>query len=409
MKEDSMADHETKSAGLTRRGFLKTAGLGAAAAAGLASVPAAGISAALAAPDAGAPAVMPRRKLGKTGVEVPILNLGGMFDTINNQLMLKQAVNWGLTYWDTAEAYGNGQSEEGMGRFLGKNPDKRKDMFIVTKLVLGKGDLETRFTQALKRLQTSYVDLFYVHGISGLRDVTPETLAWLKKTKESGRAKFIGFSTHTNMADCLSAAPAAGWVDVIMFTYNFRVMAVDACHKAGIGLVAMKTMGMGPQVPESPAELKMLDAFLKRGFSDKQAKLKAVWADERIATICSQMPNLTILSANVAAAWDLTALAASDFELLRQYAHETKTGYCAGCSGACGAAMGGVAPVNEVMRCLMYYHDYKEPTLARDVFAGLPESFRENLDRLDFAPAERACPQGLAIAQLMRQAGELLA
>ena len=47
---------------------------------------------------------MPKRKLGKTGVDVSILCLGGMFDTINNQLLLKQAMKWGVTYWDTAEA-----------------------------------------------------------------------------------------------------------------------------------------------------------------------------------------------------------------------------------------------------------------------------------------------------------------
>jgi len=41
-----------------------------------------------------------------------------MFDTINNQLLLRQAYNWGVTYWDTAEAYGNGLSEDGFGRFF---------------------------------------------------------------------------------------------------------------------------------------------------------------------------------------------------------------------------------------------------------------------------------------------------
>ena len=77
---------------------------------------------------------MPKRKLGKTGVEVSILNLGGMFDTINNQLLLKQALKWGVTYWDTAESYGNGLSEEGMGRFFARNPEARKEIFLVTKL-----------------------------------------------------------------------------------------------------------------------------------------------------------------------------------------------------------------------------------------------------------------------------------
>ena len=86
----------------------------------------AGVPGALAAPEppaAAAPAgTMPKRKLGKTGVEVSILNLGGMFDTINNQLLLKQALKWGVTYWDTAESYGNGLSEEGYGPLLRPQP-----------------------------------------------------------------------------------------------------------------------------------------------------------------------------------------------------------------------------------------------------------------------------------------------
>jgi hypothetical protein len=65
--------------------------------------------------------------------------------------------------------------------------------------------------------------------------------------------------------------------------------------------------------------------------------------------------------------------------------------------------------VNEVMRCLMYHRDYGEPELARETFAALPEKVRRDLTRVDYSRAERACPQGLAIAALMRQAEEILA
>jgi hypothetical protein len=121
------------------------------------------------------------------------------------------------------------------------------------------------------------------------------------------------------------------------------------------------------------------------------------------------MPNLTVLSANVAAARDRTKLAREDFDLLRLYALETRSDYCAGCGQICQAAVGGAVPVNEVMRCLMYHLDYGEPELARQTFAVLPENIRERLLEVDYSRAEQACPQGLAIADLMRQAKELLA
>ena len=294
--------HDKKGSGFTRREFVKTVGLAGLAVAG------AGVPGAMAAPESEAGAktgTMPRRVLGKTGVSVPILNLGGMFDTINNQLLIKQAMKWGVNYWDTAEAYGNGLSEDGFGRYLARNPGVRQEVFIVTKLVPQGGNLTSRLDKCLARLQTNYVDLFYIHGISGIGEMTPAFKDWGAEMKKAGKIKYFGFSTHTNMADCLAGAARLDWIDAVMMTYNFRVMndpkmkeAVNACAKAGIGLVAMKTMGGGPGMPktESPGELKVAERFLKKGFTDKQAKLKVVWENPEIASLCSQMPNLTMLA-----------------------------------------------------------------------------------------------------------------
>ena len=407
---------KTTDTGVSRRDFVKTVGLAGLAVAG------AGATGAIAAPEpqaAAAPAgTMPKRTLGKTGVEVSVLNLGGMFDTINNQLLLKQAMKWGVTMWDTAESYGNGLSEEGMGRFFARNPEARKEIFLVTKLVPKEGNLTERLNKSLKRLQTDHVDLFFIHAITGIDQMTPAIKKWAAEMKQAGKFKFFGFSTHTNMADCLAGAARLDWIDAVMMTYNFQVMhdpkmkeAVKACEKAGVGLVAMKTMGGGPGAKKtaSLAKLEMAEKFLQRGFTDKQAKLKVVWETPQIASLCSQMPNLTILMANVAAARDQVKLSREEAESLRQYALETQCDYCAGCGSICQAAVGGAVPVNEVMRCLMYHRYYGEPELARETFAGLPESVRQQLTAVDYSRAEQACPHRLAIAQLMRQAAEMLA
>ena len=405
-------DETTKQAGVTRRGFIRTMGIGGIAATALNISGPAGAQA----PTAGQTAAMPKRKLGKTGAEVSILCLGGMFDTINNQLLLRQAFNWGVTYWDTAEGYGYGLSEEGFGRFFTRYPETRKNIFLVTKFRPSPPDkLSEALDKGLKRLCTDYVDAFFTHGISdfnqiaGLRD-------WAEQMKKAGKIKLFGFSTHTNMEDCLLAAAKSGWIDSVMFTYNFRLMnapkmkeAVDACAQAGIGLTSFKTQAGGQVKADSEAEFKLLQKFLDKGFTDKQAKLKAVWENPNIASVCSQMPNLAYLSANVAAARDLKSLAKSDFDDLEAFAHETRSGYCAGCGRICQAAVGGKVPVNDVMRCLMYYREYNDRELARDVFARLPEEARSQLSRLDYSQAEKACPQGLAIAKLMAEASQLLA
>ncbi len=398
--------------GLSRRNFIRTLGLGGMAATGLeaATVLATGEKS-----DEKAPSV-PKRKLGKTGVDVSILCLGGMFDTVNNQLLLRQAHNWGVTYWDTAEGYGNGMSEEGFGRFFSRNPEARKNIFLATKTRPGApekmtGSLET----SLKKLQTDHVDLFFCHAVTATSELLEPIREWSAQMKKAGKIKFFGFSTHTNMEDCLLGAAKLDWIDVIMFSYNFRLMlnpkmkeAVAACTEAGIGLVAMKTQGSGPAKTESEAELQVVGKLQERGFTDKQAKLKVVWENPNIASICSQMPSLSILSANVAASRDLKTLARSDLELFDRFAAETCTGYCAGCGRICQEAVDGAVPVNEVMRCLMYYRDYGERELAREIYAGLSRKVRQQMTGVDYGKAEMACPQRLAIAKLMTEASRLL-
>ena len=246
---------KSKGTDLTRREFVTTVGL--AGLAGLA-VAGAGAAAVMAAPEPPAGAAqaeaMPKRKLGKTGVDVSILALGGMFDTINNQLLLRQALKSGVNYWDTAESYGDGMSEEGYGRFFARNPEARKEIFLVTKIHPGNSNLAQSLDASLKRLQTSYVDaLFTPHGLSDISELTPAIRDFAAEMKKAGKIKFFGFSTHTNMADNLLGAAKLGWVDLVMFAYNFRVMhtpkmqeAIKAAAQAGIGLVAMKSQAGRP-------------------------------------------------------------------------------------------------------------------------------------------------------------------
>ncbi|MGO9174808.1 MAG: aldo/keto reductase [Desulfobaccales bacterium] len=410
---------KTKGTDLTRREFVTTVGL--AGLAGLA-VAGAGATGAIAAPEPPAGAVkaetLPKRKLGKTGVDVSILALGGMFDTINNQLLLRQAMKWGVTYWDTAASYGNGLSEEGYGRFFARNPEARKEIFLVTKVHPKSSNFTELLDNSLKRLRTGYVDLLFVHGLTGIGELTPAIRDFAAEMKKAGKIKFFGFSTHTNMEDCLLGAAKLDWIDAVMLAYNFRVMhapmmqeAINTAAKAGIGLVAMKSQAGRPGKHEigGEAKLEMAQRFLQRGFTDKQAKLKVVWETPQIASLCSQMPNLTILSANVAAGLDLPKLAREELESLRRYALETKSEYCAGCGKICQEAVGGAVPVNEVMRCLMYYREYGDPELAKLTFAGLHPEVRQRLAEVDYSRAEQACPQGLAIGELMRQAREILA
>lgn len=359
---------------------------------------------------------VPKRSFGKTGVKVSTLALGGIFDITMNQLVLQRALDFGVTYWDTANGYTNGRSEMGIGMYLEKNPQIRKEIFLVSKAGTHSVDGLTRMLEeSLRRMKTDYIDLYVIHGLDNPSGLTPEIKAWAEKAKASNKIRFFGFSAHGNMENNLLGASKLGWIDGIMLKYDYRLMrtdnmraAVEACEKAGIGLTAMKTQGGGPIHAEDEADLKLGGHFMKRGFTQQQAKIKAVWENSSIASICSQMGSVTVLTSNAAAAMDKTKLTQADHAALRQYAAETRSRYCAGCTRLCEGALGSEAPVGDIMRCLMYRHWYGDSRLALDVFQKLPETFRARLATLDFTDAERVCPQHLPIGQLMRQAHQLL-
>ena len=355
---------------------------------------------------------VPTRPFGRTGAPVSMLALGGIFDIVSNQLVLKQALDWGVTYWDTAAGYNGGKSEGGIGMYLEKNPQARRDIFLVTKY--DGGGMIQALNQSLEKLKTDYIDMYFLHGLNNTSKLDDDTKAWVAKAKADKKIRFFGFSTHSNMENCLQEAAKLGWIDGIMLKYDFRLMqtdamkaAMDAATKAGIGLTAMKTQSKSPIATETEADLKLGGHFIQRGFTQQQAKLKVVWENPQIASICSQMPNMTVLQSNIAAALDKTSLTAADHAALREYAEATRSRHCAGCAQFCETAPGHQAPIGDVMRTLMYHRNYGDQELARMVFRQLPETARRGLADFDYAAAERACPHGLPIAQLMREAGEL--
>jgi predicted aldo/keto reductase-like oxidoreductase len=260
-------------------------------------------------------------------------------------------------------------------------------------------------------MQTDYIDLYLMHAVSSSSELTEEKKAWAEKKKAEGRIRLFGFSTHSNMEDCMLTASKLGWIDGIMMRYNYRLMhsdnmrrAMDACAQAGIGLTAMKSQGGGQVKTDNDTELKLAGRFLQRGFTDAQAKLKAVWEHPNIASICTEMPNMTLLLSNVAAAIDRTKLAAREKELLQRYALETRSEYCTGCTRICQPAIDADIPIGDVMRCLMYARSYGDRCRARVQFKKIPQQIRRQMDGIDYSPAEQKCPRKMAVGKLMREA-----
>jgi len=397
-----------------RRIFLKTIG-------------AAGLGAALTSVNAqeekqtASPVQVPRRILGKTGIEVPVLGLGA--NRLDNQIVLRSAYKWGVRYWDTAHNYVGGNSESNIGKFIGATQDCRKNIFLVTKASQARSteELENRLQTSLKRMNTDYIDLYYgVHGLANPTQLTNELKQWVEGAKKRGLIRFFGFSTHKNMAKNLTAAAKAGWVDAVMTSYNFRLMqdkkmltAVDTCDKAGIGLIAMKVVGLsfterkkmqtGEKITTAD-DKKLIASLLEKGFTEEQARIKYVLEDERISSACVGVNNIGLLLSNTAAALDKTKLTDSDKKQLARYAKTTCNRYCAGCAAICDSALPDMPYTSDIIRFLMYHNSYGDRKGARQLFAEIPAKSRQSLLNINYKPAEALCPQKLAITKLIREA-----
>jgi predicted aldo/keto reductase-like oxidoreductase len=272
-------------------------------------------------------------------------------------------------------------------------------------------------------MNTSYVDLYFIHYVKDVKkELTDEVKTWAEKAKAKGKIRFFGFSAHKNMENSMLAGAKLGWIDGIMMSYNYRLMvrnkmkrAFDACVKAGIGLTAMKTQAaftanfyasIGSETDDA---LKMTENFLKKGYTAEQAKLKVVWENPNIACICSAMPNMTILQANVAAALNKENLSESDKQRLEQYAQQTAPGYCAGCANICESAVDLDIPISDILRYSMYNHSYGDRDTALSLFDTLPTGVKANILKADYFKAEKYCPQKIQIGKVLKKTHEELA
>ena len=204
---------------------------------------------------------LPHRPLGKTGVMVSALALGGV---VGMQLppsaehdpvgIAEAALNLGITYFDTSPDYNNGQSETNYGEVIVR---RRKEVFLATKTNDRNYDGTLRsIEQSLKRLRTDHVDLLQIHGVSG----KDEPAAWdkpdgvltaLRKLRDQKVIRFIGLTGHDNAAK-LREAIEMHTFDTLLTTLNpvprrqaFREDLLPVANHKELGVIAMKVMGGG--------------------------------------------------------------------------------------------------------------------------------------------------------------------
>jgi aryl-alcohol dehydrogenase-like predicted oxidoreductase len=390
---------------VNRRDFFHTGAMATAASAvTLAS------GSAVAAPPA-SKKTLPRRPLGKTGVDVTILNLG-TWKSPGLDRLLRFAYANGVRYYDAAKSYG---SEPAIARWFQAMPEVRKEIFLVTKDHPNTPrQLIKQLDERLAALQTDYVDLLFLHGI-GPGGYGAASLEWPKSQefketieaiKKSGKAKFVGFSCHDpKRAEYLQAAADGGFVDAIMVQYTAwnhtpeMNRALDACHERGIGLISMKQVAgqtdrILDEVPRRVPSLK------EKGLTAYQGLLHAIWTDERIASSCVSMRNTDQIRENCLAAATFEPLKQAEMDGLRDACLAAGPTFCAACDGRCARETSTSAALGDLTRLLTYHDQYGYRGEARRLYSRLPERDR-NWQGADLEAARRACPNHLDFASLL--------
>lgn len=200
------------------------------------------------------------RLLGRTGFSASDIGCGTM--GISNENVLKELLNAGVNFIDTAEAYANGNNELMVGRALKETA--RNSIFINTKISVEPADtvesIKTRVGKCLERLQTGYIDGLMLWGATSVETIKSEVFhKAVNQLKSEGRVKHGGVSCHgtswneeprENMEQVIHAAVDDGRFDLVMFVYNYVQQEMGenilkACAKKNIGTVLMKTDPFG--------------------------------------------------------------------------------------------------------------------------------------------------------------------
>jgi predicted aldo/keto reductase-like oxidoreductase len=362
---------------------------------------------------------MTYRRLGRTDLLISEISLGG--SPPPPEPVLLQALERGVNYIDTSSSYSGGNSERLIGRVIKGRRDK---IHVASKFHFGwrghnsREGLIREAEGSLSRLQTDYLDILLVHNASSAQEVEhEEVLAAFEMLKKEGKIRYAGVSCHLDPVGVLTPAIRSGRYDMITVAYNAysgtRVekdkvygdylkisgieKVVDLAKENDVGVVAMKTMAGGQR--------QNLSAFLTKGVSLPQAKLKWVLENDAVSAAITEMVTYRILEENLAASGK--QLSAGEKETLWNFVEATGGDVCRMC-GSCLPGCPRAIAIPDILRYLQYHRDYGKYDLARSGYRAIPAP---NTVRgcVGCGQCERTCPFGVRIVSHLDRAHRTLA
>lgn len=332
--------------------------------------------------------------------------------------MVRYAIDHGVNYLDTAYTYPG--SEELLGKAL--QGGYRARALIATKFptweVEKYADFERILQQQLKRLKTDYIDVYLLHNLnlsSWQRALQAGALEFFNRAKEEGFIRFAGFSIHDRFPIFKEIADAYPW-DMTMIQYNYydrynqvTWQALDYAADKGLATVVMEPLRGGMLAQNLPPAVSRVLEDFRPGLSPAEKAFIWLYNQEKIAVILSGCANMAHLKEDIrifsqAEAGILTPEEEAIFEKARlAWAEEIKVA-CTGC-GYCLPCPQGV----EIADIFRLYNDQAgtahHQVQRNNLYQNTLMLTGNDASHCNACRAcERACPQGLAIVEKLKEA-----
>ena len=275
---------------------------------------------------------MQQVRLGRTGLEVSRICLGCMsyglpdrgghawtLDEQTSRPFIARALELGITFFDTANVYSDGTSEQILGRALKDFAGSRDEVVIATKVHgrmrqgpngggLSRKAILSEIDASLRRLDTDYVDLYQIHRWDPVTPVE-ETLEALHDVVQAGKARYLGASSMWawQFSKALHTSAARGWTRFVSMQNHYNLLnreeereMLPLCADEGIGVIPWSPLARGRLTREwdSATARSDTDAFGKSLYLDSDRTVV-----ERVARVADQRG---VPRAQVALAWLLT-------------------------------------------------------------------------------------------------------
>ncbi len=358
------------------------------------------------------------RKLGRTGLEISDISFGSS-RLASGEDVVRFALDRGINYFDTAESYKGGRSEETVGKALA---GVREKVILASKVKCEADSTRAQLMQALegslRRLRTDRVEIYFNHAVNDVERLkNPEWGEFIERAKEQGKIRFTGISGHGGLlSDCIRYALDQKLVDVMLLAYNFgqdpsfyerltrsfdfiavqpELAALLArAKREGVGTIAMKTL-MG-------AKLNDMRPFESDQGTFAQAAFRWVLSNSNIDALIVSMTETDQIREYLGASGQ-PKVRSFDVALLERYIGRHSASTCRqGCSACYGACPAGVS-IADALRTRMYAVDYGDLEMGQREYASLGEP-ASACTGCSHSACTGSCPFGLRVDSLVRDA-----